>query len=285
MIKKITELSEVFDFVWELSQNDLYAGYPRKKPKHEIKASIEKAIKADSQDIIAYYNQNVLCGVCMYLWISEDKYAQTTQILIRGAYDQIADDIIGYLSKQFSGYDLFIPIPSTNKNAQKYFSKRNIECIEAHTYTGLNDLGAHTKQEHNYLITEVTKDNYEEYSIFHDKYAIPAEMSYNSKNLLKDIERFRILTFRKDNVIRGSIFAKVIGEIAEIFGLFLDEEYKNNGIERALIDEIIIRLYDEFKTIKELIFFVDEGDEYELDIAQSAGFEIKGRPRTYKCIL
>ena len=84
MIKKINRIEEVIDFVWELSQNDLYAGYPRKKSMKEIRESIERAIEADSENIIAYYEQDVLCGVSIYHWDSDEKYAQTTQFLIRG---------------------------------------------------------------------------------------------------------------------------------------------------------------------------------------------------------
>ncbi len=286
MIKKIYSLEEVIDFVWELSQNDLYAGYPRKKSMTEIKQCIESAIHADSENIIACYHENVLCGVCIYHWDCDEKYAQTTQFLIRGDYDQIADEIIGYISGQLPGYGLFIPVPFTNKNASGYFKKKNIECIEAHIDTRLYNLESHIKQKHD-CVERVSKSNFEEYAIFHDRYAIPLEMYYNSKNLLKDMERFRVLVFRKDDAIRGSIFVKIGKgkDIAEVFGLFVDEEYKNTGIERALINEMIMQLYNDFKAIKELLYFVDEDSTDELNIVLSAGFEIKGRPRTYKCIL
>lgn len=282
MIKKIYRVEEVFDFIWELSHNDLYAGYPRKKSMTEIKECIEKAIHADSENIVACYHQNVLCGVCIYHWDCDEKYAQTTQFLIRGDYDQIADEIISYLSEQLFGYGLFIPVPFTNKNANEYFKKKNIECVESHIDTRLYNLEAHVKQKHD-CVEEITKSNFEEYAIFHDKYAIPLEMYYNSKNLLKDMERFRVLVYRKDDAIRGSIFVKIVRNIAEVFGLFIDEEYKNNSIESILINEMIMQLYNEFRTIKEFLYFIDEDSTAELNIALSAGFEINGRTRTYKC--
>jgi ribosomal protein S18 acetylase RimI-like enzyme len=284
MIKRIYRIEEVFDFVWELSQNDFYAGYPRKKSMTEIKESIERAIHANSENIIACYHQNVLCGVGIYHWDCDEKYAQTTQFLIRGDYDKIADEIIGYISDQLPGYSLFIPVPFTNKNANEYFKKRNIECIDAHIDTRLYNLESHMKQKHD-CVEKITKDNFEEYAMFHDKYAIPLEMYYNSKNLLKDMERFQILVFRKDDDICGSIFVKIVRDIAEVFGLFVDEEYKNKGIESILINEMIMQLYNEFRTVKELLYFVDEDSTDELNIVLSAGFVIKGRPRTYKYML
>lgn len=284
MIKAIYGVEEVFHFVWELSQNDLYAGYPRKKSMTELKECIERAIHADSENIVACYYQNVLCGVCIYHWDCDEKFAQTTQFLIRGDYDQIADEIIGYISEQLAGYVLLIPVPFTNINANGYFKKKNIECIEAHIDTRLYNLESHIKQNHA-CVEKITEDNFEEYSLFHDIHAIPLEMYYTSKNLQKDMDRFRVLVFRKDDAICGSIFVKVVRDIAEVFGLFVDEEYENKGIESILINEMIMQLYTEFRTIKELLYFIDEDSTDELNTALSAGFQIKGRPRTYKCIL
>ena len=179
---------------------------------------------------------------------------------------------------------LLIPIPFTNKNANEYFKKKNIECIDANIDTRLYNLESHIKQKHD-CVDKITKSNFEEYAIFHDKYAIPLEMYYNSKNLKKDMERFRVLAFRKDGFIHASIFVKVVRDLAEVFGLFIDEEYENKGIESILINEIIMQLYNEFENVKEIIYFIDEEDTDELNIALREGFEIKGRPRTYKCIL
>ncbi|MEG0672263.1 hypothetical protein [Clostridium sp.] len=284
MIKTIYRLEDVIDFVWELSQNDLSAGYPRKKSMTEIKECIERAIQADCENIIAYYDQNVLCGVCIYHWLCDEKYAQTTQLLISCDYDQIADEIIGYISEQLAGYSLLIPLPFTNINANGYFKKRNIECTEAHIDTRLYNLELHTNQKHD-CVERITENNFEEYAIFHDKYAIPLEMYYNSKNLKMDMERFRVLVFREGDAICGSIFVKVVRDIAEVFGLFVDEECENEDIGSILINEMIMQLYNEFGTIKEILYFIEEECTDQLNTVLRAGFEINGRPRTYKCIL
>jgi hypothetical protein len=83
----------------------------------EIKEEIGKAISLDNKNIIACYHQNVLCGVCVYHWDCDEKYAQTTVFLIKGDYDQIAEELIDYINKQLAGYELFIGVPFANKNA------------------------------------------------------------------------------------------------------------------------------------------------------------------------
>ena len=141
-----------------------------------------------------------------------------------------------------------------------------------------------TEQKNQY-VEIITKDNFQEYAVFHDKYAIPSEMYYHSKNVQKEMERFLILAYREHGVIHGSIVVKVAGELAEIFAVFIDEEYEHRGIETILINEVIGTVYNEFSNIKELIYFIDEDDPEELNIVLNAGFVIEGRPRTYKCLL
>ncbi|MEG3040785.1 MAG: hypothetical protein RR891_02195, partial [Clostridium sp.] len=87
------------------------------------------------------------------------------------------------------------------------------------------------------------------------------------------------------DAIRGSIFVKVVRDIAEVFGLFVDDECENEGIGSILINEMIMQLYNEFGTIKEILYFIEEECTDELNTALRSGFQINGRPRTYKCML
>ncbi|WP_142413883.1 hypothetical protein [Hathewaya massiliensis] len=285
MIKTICNVEEIIDFAWELSQDNLNASYPRKESIIELKEYIEKFIHDHSKDVIACYDHGVLCGVCLYFWITDEKYAQTKVLLMKGDYDQIAEEFINYISNKLAGYQFLITgIPFTNKNANEYFNKKNIECIEASIVTRICNLKPHTNQR-NDCVEEINKDNFEEYARFHDKHAIPLEMYYNAINLKRDIERFRIFAFWQDKEIHGSIFAKANKEDAEVFGLFVDEKYKNKDIESILINEMLTKLYNEFGAIKEIVYFIDENSTDELNLALAAGFEVQAKYRCYKCIL
>jgi hypothetical protein len=206
----------------------------------------------DNKNIIACYSQNELFGVCVYHWDCDEKYVQTTVFLIKEDYDQIAEELIGYIGKQLPGYELYIGVPFTNKNANQYFKKNNIDCIESSIDTRLYNLELHINQKRD-CIEEVTKNNFEEYTVFHDKYALLLEMYYNSKNLKKDIEHFRVFVFRQDEAIHASIFTKASKDISEVFGLFIDKEFKNKGIENILINETLMQLYNEFGEIEEVV--------------------------------
>lgn len=284
MIKKIKRLDEIIDFTWELSQNKLHASYPRINSIEELKEELEKAINLNNSNIIAYYHQDALCGICFYFWISDEKYVQTLGFLIKGEYEQIAGEFISHIGKHLPGYELFIGVPDTNRNANKYFKEKNIECIEDSIVTRICDLKPPISERCD-CIEEVSQNNFKEYAMFHDKYAIPAGIYFNSENLRKKMERFRIFAFRQDEKIHGSIFVKAAKDISDVIGLYIDGEYKNKGIEKILINEMLTQLYNEFGAIKEILFFIDEDSTDELNSALNAGFEIKEKYRLYKCVL
>ncbi|MEG0309108.1 MAG: hypothetical protein RR636_14275 [Clostridium sp.] len=284
MIKIIYRLEDVIEFAWELSQNNLHASYPRRKSMKKIKDEMERAISSDRENVIAYYNQNVLCGVCVYHWDCDKKYAQTTQFLISGDYDLVADEFIDYIGKELPGYILLIGVPLTNKNANAYFNKRNVECVDATIDTRLCNLQSRIYPK-NHCVEKITNINFEEYSVFHDKYAIPIGMYYNSKNLHIDMEKFLVFVFREDGEIHASLFIKTAKDISDIVGFFIDEEYKDKGIESILLNEMLMQLYNKFGEVEEVLYFIDEDCTNELDSALAAGFEIKDNYRCYKCIL
>jgi ribosomal protein S18 acetylase RimI-like enzyme len=281
MIKAINKLEEVIEFAWELSKSNLHASYPRIEAKNRLERELKKAFNAANDKVIVCYNQNVLCGLCSYFWLEEEKYAQTTLFLIRENYDQIADELIDYISKQLVGYEILIGVPFTNGAANQYFKKKNIECIESSIVTNLYNLEAPLSQRHN-DIERVTKDNFDEYAIFHDKHALPIGMYFNSQNLKKAIERFQVFAFRREGIIRGSIFTNANKHLSDVVGLFVDAEYKNTGIESILINEMLVQLYNEFGSVKEILFFVDENSKEELALVLEAGFKIKEAYRCYK---
>jgi hypothetical protein len=85
--------------------------------------------------------------------------------------------------------------------------------------------------------------------------------------LRKVIDNFRIFVFRHDEEIHGSIFVSANKNISDVVGLFIDEEYKNKGIESILINEMLTHLYNEFGAIREILYFIEQHATDELNIA------------------
>ncbi len=284
MIKIINNIEEVLDFIYSLSVNDLYASYPRRNIRENIKDEVETSIREANCNVLGYYNQDELCGVCIYFWRLDQKYAQTIYFLINKHFEKIAEEMINYIRNQLPGYELYIGFPFSNKIANQYFIENNIECIESSIVTNLYNLELIDIEKKDNLY-KVDIHSFDEYAIFHDKHAIPLKMYYDSSNLKKELNRFGIFTYKHNNLIYGSIFAKFDKELSDVVGLFIDEEYKNKGIESMLLSEMLVQLYNECGAVKEVLYFIDEDSNEELKTALNQGFKVKENYRCYRCIL
>ena len=280
MIKYIKDIDEVLKFACELSKCDSTASYPRMTSVNQIKEELLKAIQDDKYHIMAYYSENEIKGLCAYFCIDDEKYSQTTIFLIKDNYDSIADKMISEIKSKLHDFKLLVGVPTSNTTAINYFEKRNIKCIESSVVTHICKLKPSYAKQDDHIMT-INKKNFCLYSAFHDKYAIPYDIYYTSKNVCNSINDFIILAYVKKDIV-ASIFAKIGDEIADIFGLFIDEKFKYNGIEQILINHLLSQLYLKHQSIKEILFFIDDIDHQELRIVLETGFKVKERYKCYK---
>jgi len=281
-IKDIENINELLDLAWELSKNDSSASFARISSKQDLKAQIERAVSRNDFNIITSYHNNKLNGVCIYFWNDSEKYAQTVLFVIKENYNHAANEILNHIRTHLINYKVLISFPAENLTANKYFEDNNFECVESSIVTEI--ILHKTTHKHccHEKVKEITLDDFDEYGKFHDKFAIPLEMYYNSKNLINDIKKFKIFTYIENEVIRGSIFVKCIKNDAEVFGLFIDSEFKNMNIESILINHMVSKLNDIYDSPKELLYFIEESSTDELSSALDAGFYIKDKYRCYK---
>ncbi|WP_061996840.1 hypothetical protein [Clostridium sp. ATCC 25772] len=282
MIKTVNDFSEILDFAWSLCQDNKKNSYPRRKSKEDLQSGIEKAINSDTRKIIACYKENMLMGVCSFFWIEEEMYIQTNMFLIKDNYNITADEIINYLKNKFKGYNLLIGITFDNKDAIKYLESRNFKCIESSIDTRL--------YKENYKVRNIEKtinllqsNQFEEYAKFHDKYA--KDMYWNSEHIKESFDDFNIFVYMENGTIMGSIFVRDLKIEAEVIGLFIDERVKGKGIESNLINVMIKNIYKKYTDINDIVYFIDEDSEIELDSAKELGFKIIDKYRCYECKL
>lgn len=281
MIKIIKDIEDILDFSWKLTRDDKNASYPRPDSIAELKEFINPYINDSDKEALGYYENDKLSGVCLYFWIAKDSYVQTKLLLIEGDYFKALDEIFSHIKNKCPAYEFLIPgVPLTNNTLNEYFLKRDIECIESSIVTKLTNPKSYPINLAD--LNEITKDNFKDYAPFHDKFALPIEMYFNSKNLEYYIDNFRILTLKEDGLIYASIFAKVVENTAEIFGLFFDSEYKNKRPEKILINQLLNTLYEEFPSLEHISFFIDENADDELESALELGFEIEAKYKCYK---
>lgn len=280
MIRVIKESSEILDFSWELNQNKSKGSYPATLfGKKELQDMVDRAITLEYRRVIGYYEDGNLIGVCMYYWLEEEEYAQTEVLLIKENYNLAVDEIMWYMKQHLQGYHFYIGISAENKEAIDYFKERNILCTDASVVNRLFRKNYKMK-DINKEITKLEWKDFDEYAKFHDKYA--TDMYWDSKHL-REATNFIIFIYREHDEIKGSIFTKIISNTdAEIFGVFLNEDIKGLGIECDLIGTNIKYIYEEFKEMNEICYFIQEDSKEELDYVLKCGFKVSDRYRLYE---
>ena len=227
----------------------------------------------------------MLQGVCVGHWDPPERYAQATLFLAAvDHYSDAADKLIAALRQRLAGYELFIAVSKANSSAISYFQDRAFTCVDASIDTRLTKWpGRQPTPKGTGSIEVATSSTFAAYAAFHDKFAVRLEMYYHSGNLQRELARFRILALRPDGEIRASTIAKTYNRDAEIFGVFADEGYED--AKAVLVQELLNHLHEEMGALNEVVFFIEEGDTVELSAALSAGFEIRGHSRLYRCML
>ena len=282
MIKEIKDSREVIDFAWKTYEVPEKRSYRRFDSKGVLEERMKRAINSDTERVIGCYRDDKLVGICEYFWIEEDMYAQTSALLISESYTAVADEIINYLKEHLKDYRLLIGVSAANIEASEYFEAKGMECIDDSFDTRLYKKN-YKCQNVNEDIVLLDKDSFKEYAKFHDSFA--GDMYWNSTHLLESFNNFEIFVYMKNNTIKGSIFTKVLSNNYEIFGLFIEEDFKGKGVEKELLKAVINSISKKENPAKELVYFIEEGNEEELKAAKEADFEVIDHYKSYEYTL
>jgi len=284
MLRELTAIDEqMIDFAWELGKRAETASYPRPSSRAQLLERLQKAVHPDQEGALGYYAGGLLQGICTYFWDPQERYAQTTLFLLeRSGYPQAADEFTAFLRDRLGGYELLVGVSAANDAAVSYLQDRGFVCVEASIDTRLARWRRQTVDQA-IVVEAIGPASFGEYVAFHDQHALPLEMYWHSKNIQRELERFRILAVRQGGEIRASIFARTYPEGAEIIGHFApDGAY---AVREALLQSLLELLHRGARPPEEVVYFIDEGSDLELQAALNAGFEINDHYRCYRCIL
>lgn len=284
MLKELQEVDEhTIGVAWKLGKRAESTSYPRVSSLAQLTERLQKAAHAERERLLGYFAGERLQGICAYFWDPKERYAQTTLFLIeRACYCDTADGFLSVLRSHLEGYELLIGVPAANQRAVSYLENRGFACVEASIDTRWR--GGPLQQPRPAIgVESITEADFAEYAVFHDRYALPLEMYWHSRNVARELERFRILAVRQHDVVRAGICARTYPGGAEIVGLFTDEQ--NADVIEALIQSLLQRLYQEFGALNEVMYFIAEGSDLELRAAQKAGFEVHDHYRCYRRLL
>lgn len=253
-------------------KDETHFSYPRFTKISDIFRELEYSIEFMATESLVAEENGEIVGLLTYFWDEDEKYIQTTFLLIKNKDIKVFEKLISHIKNNHQGYSINIGLSHTCwLNDEDYF-KENAQIIE-HSHV-LESKNINKNPAELAGIKVLSKEDFSQYATFHDKFS--ENMFYNSKNLLRDFDRFRVFMKENQDEIVASLLVKIYGENpckGEIFGLFIDENEEKSKICDELLKAMVNSLIYEFGKISTIIYFVEVDKKIELETALANGFE------------
>lgn len=246
--------------------------YPRFYKINDIFRELEYSIEFMATESLVIEENGDLEGLATYFWDEDEKYIQTTLIVIKNKDIKVFEELISHIKKDFKDYSLNVGLSHTCWINEEGDFKDKAQLIEHSHVLEVKNLRERLGDTPGIRI--LSKEDFPQYEAFHDKFS--GNMYYNSKNLLRDFDRFRVFVKENQGEIVASLLVKIYGENpckAEIFGLFIDENEEKFVICNELLKAMVNSLIDEFGKISTIKYFVEVDKKIELERALANGFE------------
>lgn len=267
-----TDLGKVRGLLDLAIKDESHFSYPRFTKISDIFRELEYSIEFMATDSLVAEENGEILGLMTYFWDQDEKYIQITFLVIKNKDIKVFEKLISQIKNDHDGLSINLGLSHTCwLNDEDYF-KDHAQIIEnSHVLEARNISESERKIEG---IKVLAKEDFPEYEAFHDKFA--KDMYYNSKNLLRDFDRFRVFAKENQGKIVASLLIKIYGENpckGEIFGLFIDENEEKSKICDELLQAMVNSLLDEFGKISTIKYFVEVDKKIELERALANGFQ------------
>lgn len=266
------DLGKVRDILDLAIEDESHFSYPRFSKISDIFRELEYSIEFMATDTLVAEENGEINGLLTYFWDEDEKYIQITLLVIKNKDIEVFEKLISHIKNDHKDYKLNLGLSHTCwLNNDEYF-KKNAQIIEhSHVLEAKNISKSDGVIEG---IKVLEKEDFAKYQVFHDRFA--KNMYYNSKNLLRDFDKFRVFVREYKGEITGSLLVKIYGENpckAEIFGIFLEDSFEKAKICDKLLKAMVNSLIDEFGKISTIKYFVEVDKKIELEKAMANGFQ------------
>lgn len=246
--------------------------YPRFYKINDVLRELEYSIEFMSTQTLVAEENGKLEALATYFWDDDEKYIQTTLLVIKNKDIEVFEKLVSHIKNDRKDYRLDLGLSHTCwLNDEEYFKDKAQIIDYSHVLEAKN---ISQKTEEIKGIRVLSKEDFQKYQAFHDKFA--KDMYYNSKNLLRDFDRFRVFVKEDKGELTGSLLVKIYGENpckSEIFGIFVGENQDKSKICDELLKAMTNSLIDEFGKISTIKYFVEVDKKIELKIALANNFE------------
>ena len=275
------EFKKYADFIADLAMDPTKCSYPvyydEISTKEDFIEDTLKSFEKDDVEILLFEYEGKVEGLIRYFWIPEDLYMQTVCFNINNGTEQALSEFLEYVSKRFSGYDLYLGFPADNIKTINYFEKQGIECIE-NDYNNIAFLEKINLKQKNQNIVHINKNNYPLFQSLHSQNE--EDIYWNSKRILEDLDNWFVFVKEENGIALGAVYYTFIPNTDgdyEIFGIDIDQNKFDLEFFKELLCSALLDVKQ--RNGKHVVFFCDK--EYE-QTAIDCGFTCIGNYLCFK---
>ena len=266
------DLGKVRELLNLAIKDETHYSYPRFEKISDIFRELEYSIEFMATETLVAAENGEILGLITYFWDEDEKYVQTTFLVIKNKDIKVFEKLISNIKNDHDGFSINLGLSHTCwLNDEDYF-KENAQIIEHSHVLEAKNIRENKREREGLRV--LSKEDFPKYQVFHDKFA--KDMYYNSRNLLRDFDRFRVFAKENQGDIVASILVKIYGKNpckGEIFGIFIDENEEKSKICNELLEAMANLLIDEFGKISSLLYFVEVDKKIELETALANSFQ------------
>ncbi len=275
---KEEQLKEIANFSWKYYYNKNQCSFPKFKSYKEMYEIFLKSINNRERRLLACYEDGKILGSLNFILLEYDEFIQFIGgIFADGNYNYVAEKFVKYLRDNYCGYEIYMGYPKENEQAIKFAELNGAILVESSFTMKLKEEDFKVVVQCDEVIP-LQSEYYNEYKIFHDKHN--KGIYWNSKRLFEKIDLWQIYIIRDNEKIIAEIFLKVVGNLAEVFGLSIEEDYRSNGYEVKLLSKAVKDILEQGKD--EILYFVEEEATDEFEATLKLGFKQIDNYRCYK---
>lgn len=272
------DIEKYIDFAYELSLDLSKSCYPTYadgiKTKKDFMSIAQRSFDKENDEIYLFYYQDKLEGWINYYFIPEDHYLCCEVFSVRNQMEMALQEFMNYIEQDFKDYEFYFGCSIKNIRAINFLEKNGFEQIEESQVCLLNFEQYQIKNE-NKNIKSIGKSNYSEFVELHK--AFDAEMYWDCKHILEDIENWHIYALYEENKALAAIYFVRSGDFLEIFGI----DFKDNEYNEKHFSDLMVKALNKGKELgtKHLYYFSENNEAKLLEGLGYRWFD------TYRCYL
>lgn len=256
MIKVLSNADEYMEFVHEINSEADFSE-PMLSNEKQMERNLLNAPKDPANKVIGVFDNDVMIGLFVFLILEEERYME---MLVGLSKNEAAyEEILRYLKQYYEGYE-----------ADFVYNPRNFLLHEKLLNAGAS---VEREQQKMLLVDDIEYKNNKEIDLYSPRYKEQyismhsKDVYWTAEKVLDALDRFRVILAVENEQVVGYVDVTYRAEENEPYDIFVKEEYRGKGYEKAMLARAI-----ELNKPKDMMLLVDADKVSEIAEYESLGF-------------